>query len=265
MRTLLVLSLFALIPFGSAYAAADYYLKIDGVEGESTARASATGAAEATVTSVIQSETTVEADGKSHKGEIDLSSATEAEKKKGNVEYGWKVEEAEKAMEAESGERGGTADINIGVGELQNTGIEPDEIDFMGESENATNFGILLGGSGDNEETDEERAQGLERARLVIEENAKASDQAIESVSLNFEKITTRVRHEVRLFGFIPIETTAEVDVDVEQRVAVRFPWWTIFASGDNDESVAERVYSTLSNVLKTKHDTVKNAIQNVR
>lgn len=222
----------------AAFAATDYYLEIEGIKGESRASAS--------------TETSVSSTGRA-------TTSTEA---KGNVEYEWKVEEGEKAEAKESGEKGGTEDINIGVGELRNTGIEPDEIDFMGESENATNFGILLGGGSDDSE---ERAQGLERARLVLEENAKASDQAIESVSLNFEKITTRVRHEVRLFGFIPVEATAEVDVDAEQRVAVRFPWWTIFASGDDEESVAERVYTTLSNVLKTKHDTVKNAIQNVR
>jgi hypothetical protein len=245
--TLFVVALLAV----SASAHAAVYMEYEGVKGETTKTAvQGTVEIQAVTTTNPPRETTT------------VSSGSDSEKK-GNVEYTWKVEEGTKAA-TDEGEKGGTEDINIGVGELQESaGVEPDEIDFQGDSENATNFGILLGGGSGEDEA--ERAQGLERARLVLEENAKASDQAIESVSLNFEKITTRVRHEVRLFGFIPLETTADVDIDAEQRVAVRFPWWTIFASGDDEKLVAERVYSTISNVLKTKHDTVKNSIGNIR
>lgn len=160
---------------------------------------------------------------------------TPASEAKGNVEHEWKVEEGEKAeSESESG-----------------TGIVGDP-----------DFDLLFVSDG---EEDEERAQGLERAREALEENAKASDHAIESVTLNFEKITTRVRHEVRLLGFIPLTVTAEVDIDEAQEVKVKFPWWTFLAAGADGESLGSRVYTTISNVLKTKHDTVKNAIQNVR
>lgn len=163
----------------------------------------------------------------------------ESTEKKGNVEYEWKVEEGESATK----------------------GIEPDEIDVMADGEPLTpDFGILLGG-----EESEERTQGLLRAQAVLLENAKASDQAIESVSLNYEKISTRVKHEVRVFGFIPATVEATVDIDAEQNVKVTFPWWTFLATGKNSDEIGDRVFATISNVLKTKHDTVKNSINNVR
>lgn len=73
-----------------------------------------------------------------HKNEIEILSWSwgETQQKGGNVEYEWKVEEGESAAakqlkqdsiaikqttHAASGEKGGTEDINIGVGELQET------------------------------------------------------------------------------------------------------------------------------------------------
>lgn len=161
--------------------------------------------------------------------------------KGGNVEYEWKVEEGEKAP-----------------------GIEPDDIDSADDGEPLTpDFSILLGGGGSGD--DEERAEGLERARQVLEVNAKASEQAIESISMNFEKITTRYRQSVKLFGFIPMTAMATVEIDAEQNVKVKFPWWGFLASGKDNENVGQKVFSAISNVLKTKHDTVKNAIGNIR
>ncbi len=147
---------------------------------------------------------------------------------KGNVEFEWKVEEGQKMT------------------------VDPD-------------FGILLGGGSAAGADDEERMHGLARAEVVLLENAKASDQAIEQISLNFEKISTKVRHEGKLFGFIPAFATATVDIDAEERVSVTFPWWAVFASGKDGDALGVRIYTTISNVLKTKHDTVKNSINNVR
>lgn len=220
-------------------AHAAYYLELGGVEGESS---SATGALQ--VEATVATSTPARASTKTTSS-LEVSTQT-GEEKKGNVEMQWKVEEGTKAA---------------------TQGVEPDEIDVSVSQENATNFGILLGGGSDDdtEEEKSERLKGLERAQEVLLENARASDQAIESVSLNFEKISTRVRHEVRLFGFIPIETTATVDIDASEEVEVTFPWWTFFAAGADKDAIADRVISTLSNVLKTKHDTVKNAIGNIR
>ncbi len=238
MRTLLLaVTLFAVSATGALAASTDYYLKLDGVEGEST-KAEATTQVEV---KTPRAETTGGVQVSA--GDVTGDSTGSA---KGNVEFEWKVEEGEKTP-----------------------GVEPDEIDAMDDDDDgdefATNFGVLLGGGSDDSDDDEERLHGLERARLVIEENARASDQAIESISLNFEKITTRVKHEVRVFGFIPVEATADVDVDASGEVTVRFPWWAIFASGKDSDNLGLRIRANLSNVLKTKHDTVKNSINNVR
>ncbi|MEK7063841.1 MAG: hypothetical protein AAB955_04105 [Patescibacteria group bacterium] len=173
-------------------------------------------------------------------GTVTTGESGEAE---GKVEYEWKVEEGESAA---------------------TPGVEPDEIDYNDDGEPLTpDFSILLGGGSDDDS--EERLQGLARAEAVLLENAKASEQAIESVSLNFEKISTKIKHEVRLFGFIPATATATVDIDAEEEVHVSFPWWAIFATGRDDDAVGKKVVEAIANVLKTKHDTVKNAINNVR
>lgn len=72
--------------------------------------------------------------------------------KKGNVEYNWKVEEGEK---------------------LEQTGVEPDEIDFMGENEQTTNFGVLLEGNSDNDEEAAGRQKGKVEVSWKVEEGTK--------------------------------------------------------------------------------------------
>lgn len=238
-------------PIGSALAATDYYLKIEGVEGESTSAGTA-----APVRAVRATTTPTEAKGnveygwKVEKGEsiettgiepddIDASNSDESEAK-GNVEYGWKVEEGEK---------------------LETTGVEPDEIDFMGEGEPlTTNFGVLLGGGSDD--GDEE---GKEAALEIILKGAEEEGAPMEQISLNYEKIEAKLAQSVKLFGFIPVMVKADVEIDSENQVKVRFPWWAIFAAGDDGEALGEKVFTALSNVLKTKHNTIKNSIGNVR
>jgi len=174
MKTFIMVGAMVLVPFSFINAATDYYLKLGGVEGETTTRATSSPTTSATVqTTSTQSNP----EGTS----------------KGKVETGLKVEEG----------------------------------------------------------TDEERLRGLERAEQVILENAKASDQSIESISLNFQKITTRVRHEVKVFGFIPVTTTAEVDIDAQEIVKVKFPWWTFLASDKDKDEIGKRVLENLSEVLK--------------
>ncbi len=72
--------------------------------------------------------------------------------KKGNVEYNWKVEEGEK---------------------LEQTGVEPDEIDFMGENEQTTNFGVLLEGNSDDDEEAAGRQKGKVEVSWKVEEGTK--------------------------------------------------------------------------------------------
>ena len=162
-------------------------------------------------------------------------------KAKGNVEYEWKVEEGEKAAIPS---------------------IEPDEIDVADDGRPITpDFGVLLGGETDDDAT---RAE-TEHDRDVFVTEAKVADSAIESIAFNYEKITAKVRHEVKLFGFIRVSTVADVDIDGDEKVSVHFPWWAVFATGKDIDGVGERTFTTLSNVLKTKHDTIKNSINNVR
>lgn len=79
---------------------------------------------------------------------------------------------------------GGTADINIGVGEqqpgtaLEQTGVEPDEIDFNGESEQATNFGVLLEGGSDEEA--EAKSKGKVEVTWKVEEGEKLTPVFLE-------------------------------------------------------------------------------------
>jgi type VI protein secretion system component Hcp len=103
------------LAFSASALAAPIYLKIPDVEGETTAAAS-----DKPRIAVL---------------EVQSWSWGETGQKGGNVEYEWKVEEGESAAAkqlkqdsitikqtthaAPSGEKGGTEDINIGIGELQ--------------------------------------------------------------------------------------------------------------------------------------------------
>lgn len=143
-------------------------------------------------------------------------------------------------------------------------GVEPDEIDYDGGDQPLTpDFSILLGGgSGDD-------AEGTEASRQAVEEILKQGmdeqSAPTEQISLNYEEIKLSVREEVKVFGVIPVVVTANVEVDGQGRVKVKFPWWAFLASGKDSDEVGDRVFTALSNVLKTRHDTIKNAIQNVR
>ena len=205
----------------------------------------------------------------------------------GNVEFEWKVEEGESTQPndgqdvttGQGSSSGGTADLNIGIGEqaatggvnvaagdvngdgMEGEGVEPDEIDFQGEQE--SNFAILLSSGGSD--GDNEKGQRAAEVLEILKDGLEEEGVATEHISLNFEKITTKVKQEVKLFGFIPVQATATVEIDAEEKVKVKFPWWTFLAGGKNSESLGQKVFSALSNVLKTKHDTLKNSINNVR
>ena len=196
-------------------ASADYFLKIDGVEGEST----------------------------------ESKESTSTSKHKGKVEYGWKVEEGEALQ-----------------------GVEPDEIDFASSSESLmTSFGVLLGGSdsdNDGEETEEEKGQAethrSEVAKIVLQ-TLQEDEVPMETLSLNYEEIKASLKHEIKLFGFIPVSTTATVKIDNENKIKVRFPWWAFLASGKDSDNLGQSIFNAISSILETKHDTIKNSISNIR
>ncbi len=253
----------------TANAGAAVYLEIEDIEGESTNSSSAETTNTRTSSeqkaqfelqksndSSAETETgTHSGGGGGGAGKVQMSTE---EEKKGNVEYGWKVEEGEKLEgtgiepdeidfmgDNRGGEKGGTEDINIGVGELLRT-----------------NLAILLsGGSDDEAEAEENRS---EVAKIILA-GLQEGDRPIETLSLNFEKISVQSRERVRLFGIIPTSAKATIEIDSEAEVKVKFPWWAVFASGKNSEELGQSTLDAIVDVLKARHDTVKNAISNVR
>ena len=208
-----------------AQGATDAYLKIDGIKGETTS-----APPRATTSS------SVAAPKDEQEGQTDaflkikgIEGETEETKKKGNVEYDWKVEEGQKVM-------------------VEGEAVAPD-------------FSILLGGGGRG--TSEEAVEEVEK---MLTDGAKEEGLPVEQISLNFEKIQTKLSTEMKFLGLFPLSTKATVEIDAEGRVKVKFPWWAGVSSDKEDkEKLGERVYTTLSNVMKTKHDTIKNSINNVR
>ncbi len=229
---------------------------------------------------------------------------------KGSVEYEWKVEEGESAAAPgvepdeidfmntsddssveremkESGEKGGTEDINIGVGESSLKG------------------GISVATGDVNGLTEEEKQEFLLRVKEHVEvrsaqelENfAKGvllGDENIESVEIDDGKIEVRYRISAKLFGFIesgiPVRARVESDTESEGAVSVRFPWYRflfsipdevgrdnletslgtelsgmVFLGTESGDTQRARVLQTISNVLKTRHDTAKNSVNNIR
>lgn len=111
-------------------------------------------------------------------------------------------------------------------------------------------------------------------------------DENIEQISLNFEKIKVDYKMPAKFLGIIPITLKTTVEATSGERVKVKFPWYSFLFSISNElkapaleealeevskvdfqSSIQEqaRVFQTISNVLKTKHDTVKNSINNIR
>ena len=86
-----------------------------------------------------------------------------------------------------------------------------------------------------------------------------------ETISLNYEKITTKASQTVQFLGFIPMTISATVEIDAKETVSVAYPWCGFLMSGKDGDTLGQQIFDALSTVLKTKHDTIKNAISNVR
>lgn len=129
------------------------------------------------------------------------------------------------------------------------------------------------------------------------------NDAAIEGIEIRQGILELESREQGKLFGFIPIEMSSRVIVDLTLQdsesdpVDVKLPWWHIFVKKsyspsaleeelrantigvfdpskwenvDNSEAPADasrvaRVLGFISNIMKTRHDTVRNSISNVR
>ncbi len=224
-----VLCTLIIVPSFAAAASADYYLKLDGVEGESTKSAASSRAS-------VAAPTTTDPTGASSGGYLKIEGVEGESSAKGEVEMERKVEKGESST--------------------QSAGVEREEIGVMSDDPQplTPDFSILLGGGDDTEEDKGHKGE-------ILLESLREADAAIESISLHFDKITAGVRSELFLLGFIPLSSLASVEVDAKGETLVRFPWWAVFATGKDGESLGARVVEA----LMSKHDTIKNAIQNIR
>jgi|GEM_PF-3460997 len=175
---------------------------------------------------------------------IDTIEGESSEPKKGNVEMEWKVEEGESAAPK------GTADYLDDDSDDDGVPITPD-------------FSILLGGGGSDDDKAEEEKRG--KVADILLQGAQEQGAPVESVSLNFEKIKTKVKQPVKLLGLIPVSARATVEIDANGKADVSFPWWAVFASGKERSEVAEQTLQTISNVLKTRHDALKSVLNTIR
>jgi hypothetical protein len=147
------------------------------------------------------------------------------------------------------GEKGGTADINIGVGEMR-----AEEARMQAAQHNESDLDFLHGTAvsvaaveirgWDAQQKKEflaavkahaqvQSGEDLENfAKGVLLENA-----AMEEILLNFEKIKMRHRASGKLFGFIPLSFSQEVEIDTEGedigRVKVKMPWYSFLVKTD--------------------------------
>ena len=115
-----------------------------------------------------------------------------------------------------------------------------------------------------------------------------ANDENIEGIEMLTSQVVIRYFNDGKLFGFIPIRfastNTIDASASASERVKVRFPWFSVLIWGppsqqelendlnaglnfdiQNSASAYARAMQMVINVLKTKHDTVKNSISNVR
>jgi hypothetical protein len=114
------------------------------------------------------------------------------------------------------------------------------------------------------------------------------NDENVVSVQVDEKKVEVKYREPAKLFGFISSSLVAKASVDAEGRVKVKFPWYRFLFSLKKDVQAAslEAAISTetqaalnlqsavarqaqylqmVSNIMKTRHDTAKSVIQNIR
>ncbi|OGZ97167.1 MAG: hypothetical protein A3I44_02215 [Candidatus Sungbacteria bacterium RIFCSPLOWO2_02_FULL_51_17] len=137
-----------------------------------------------------------------------------------------------------------------------------------------------------------------EELKVYVEATA-LNDGALKGIEIKKDSIEVESRESGKLFWFIPVEISSTVIIKYNVRdssedwVSMRFPWWHIFvkkaygpgalkteliggltvgeatkASDPMPQNEMSRISQTLqivSTILKTKHDTVKNSISNVR
>ena len=210
------------------------------------------------------------------------------ERKKGNVDMQWKVEEGEKLTpdkpeldirdDDDDGDNVSTIDedIDVSVSKVVVRGWDPKKKEeFMRARKDAADV--------HSKQELEHFAQGV-----------LLDDEQIVKVQFNPKEISVSYETEGKLLWFIPVSYNEQLVArgtreNDEVTFEVKKPWWGFLVSeDDDDDAVAEEakkkhkethqidswswgvsnsasLLKTISNVLKTKHDAAKNSISNVR
>jgi|GEM_PF-3893152 len=121
----------------------------------------------------------------------------------------------------------------------------------------------------------------------ALAEQALADDPRVKLIKLQPDLTEIDYEYRGRLFGVIPVKPVLKATADADGNVKVKFPWYEIFVnrSGAVEESdlsatveaevsasinadpisVQARIFQTISNIMKSKHDTAKNSVGNIR
>ncbi len=171
-----------------------------------------------------------------------------------------------------------TRAINPETGSAAKDNGHKNEIEILSNSVNPEplmpDLSILLGGSGGEASSSVSVAAGdvnglTEEKRVqianILQQGLIEEGAPVEQVSLNFEKITVMLSHPLKLFGVLPVQASARAEIVASGKTSIHFPWWSFLASGKDTESLGSGVQNALAQVLTSKHDTIKNAIGNIR
>lgn len=134
------------------------------------------------------------------------------------------------------------------------------------------------------------KTQAEVKSEQELENFAKGvllKDENVKSVALSQEKMSISYEMPARFLGIFPTSLTMRAEVATDGTVKIALPWYAflfkkLFAMGDiKSEMVASlpevedevlvsfemraSVMTILNDILKTKHDTAKNSINNIR
>ncbi len=113
-------------------------------------------------------------------------------------------------------------------------------------------------------------------------------DDNIDEAEVSTTSVKVVFKEEAKFLGIFTANLKMEVNADAEGRVKVRYPWFSFLYKKPIDASEVEveieeelsqsqeikakgslqataKMFSTISNVMKTRHDTAKNSVGNIR
>lgn len=130
------------------------------------------------------------------------------------------------------------------------------------------------------------RVQDFEKNTEKIVE----ADENISRAEVTPEKVEIAYKRPVKLFGFLPMTMNLRAVVDKDGNLKMHKPWYSFLTTSEVDAFSAAveadfkaqqdnlktfkiqdllqrqaQYFQSLTNILKTRHDTVKNSIGNIR